>query len=395
MKTLYLADWLLPVSSEPLRDGALLVENGTILAIGSRAELFPLYASHAEVVSLGAAVMAPGWVNTHCHLELSALHNQIPCFDHFPDWITRLIELRSQFSDNELRQAARQTAKELARSGCVLVGDITNGLFLEDDKTDSLIERVVFYELLGFNPALAQDIVKEASARVEAENPAALCTPHAPYSTSARLMQLLHEHNRLQSVHLAESPEEVSFLRDGSGPFRSFLKARNIETDAWNAPGASPVAYLDSLGVLDAKTLLVHGVQVEEDDLSRIHVRQASVSICARSNAHMNVGQPPLKEYLKKGIRVSIGTDSLASNDDLDMNNEINYLFNNFSGILPAELIKLATLNGAVALQKEEDYGSLEAGKRARFNVFFSDKPVVRNPEAFIVSKSWSHMKCF
>ncbi len=386
---------MLPVSSKPVRDAALLAEKETILATGTRAELLPMYASEAKVVQLESAVMAPGWVNTHCHLELSALRNQLKSFDNFPEWINRLIEHRARFSDEELRSAARDGARELVASGCVLVGDVTNGLLLKDEEIDSRLKRVVFYELLGFNPDAAEDIFQEASVKIQTENPAALCTPHAPYSTSPRLMQLLHERNRLQSVHLAESPEEVSFLQDGSGPFRAFLETRGIETGSWTAPGKSPVAYLGTLGVLDRKMLLVHGVQVNQDDLNYIQSQQVGVSICARSNARMNVGQAPLEEYLKRNILLSIGTDSLASNDDLDMNKEINYLFNNFSGISPAELIKLATLNGAIALQQETYYGSLEPGKSARFNVFFSSRGYVQKPEEFIVSQSWSRMQCF
>ncbi len=386
---------MLPVSSKPVREAALLTEDGRIVAAGRRADLVPLYASESQVVPLGSAVVAPGWVNTHCHLELSALHRQIPSFNNFPDWIARLIKKRNEFADTQLRRAAQIAAKQLVDSGCVLVGDITNGLLLKDKDIDARLERVVFYELLGFNPNDAEKIFREAVDRLQSENPAALCTPHAPYSTSGRLMSQLHKHHRLQSVHCAESMEEVSFLQDGGGTFRAFLNTRGIQTDSWPVPGKTPVAYLHSLGVLDQKTMLVHGVQVTRDDLERIRTQQAKVTICARSNAHMSVGRPPLKTYLDRDILVSIGTDSLASNDDLDMNNEINYLFKNFSGILPAELIKLATLNGAIALQQEARYGSLEPGKQARFNVFFSDSGAVQKPEEFIVSKSWSRMQCF
>jgi len=266
---------------------------------------------------------------------------------------------------------------------------------LNDPAVDAILDRVVFYELLGFNAEDAEHIYEDALQTARKLNPASKLSPHAPYSTSARLLRLLARPDKLLSVHAAESQEETHFLQNGSGPFRAFLESRGIVLKNWQPPAVSPVSYLKQLGLLNKNTLLVHGVQTSGKDIQIIKEQNTKISICARSNDWMGVGKVHLKEYLETGILLTIGTDSLASNLNLDMNKEIYYIYRNFNEVSAVELIKMATLNGAIALHKEALYGSLEAGKRAKFNVFTSDNGLIENPEEFIVSKAWSRLKCF
>jgi len=197
------------------------------------------------------------------------------------------------------------------------------------------------------------------------------------------------------TIHLAESPQETEFMQTGSGLFKDLLVERGVWDENWEVPGCSPAAYLNNNIQLDKNTLLVHGVHVSNIDMDIIKEAGASVCICARSNSQTGVGQAPLGKYLAKEIPLCIGTDSLACNVDLDMNNEIHYLNQNFAGTAPRELIKMASLNGAEILGKGRELGSLQTGKKARFNVFFSRDADVTGPEEFVVSKSWSEMKCF
>ena len=393
-KKIYLSDWILPVSSPPIPFGGIAVENGRILQVADAATLlknFPRF----PVENFGNAVLAPSWVNAHCHLELSAFAGMITGFDDFTDWIRQLIAIRNKTSPEDLLEPALKAARKLAASGCVLTGDITNGDFLSPDLFSGLLERVVFYEILGFDASRAGTILREAQAKRDAENPAAQLVPHAPYSTSASLIQKLAGTSSPLSIHLAESGEESELLLKGSGSFKEFLQERAVWDNQWQPPVKSPVAYLSDLNCLGKDKLLVHGVQVEQKDLTLLKESGTSVCICARSNAQTGVGEMPVMEYLSNHIPLCVGTDSLASNIDLDMNNEIYYIYNKNRQIEPAELIRMATLNGAEVLGQPANYGALKAGLKSRFNVFSANQKIEEEPERFIVSKSWSSQKCF
>ncbi len=393
-RKIYLADWILPVSSSPIPFGGIAVENGRILQVADKTTLLKKF-PHFPIQNFSNAVLAPSWVNAHCHLELSAFAGMISGFDDFPDWIRQLLALRSRINPQDLLKPARRAAKELAASGCVLTGDITNGDFLAADLFSDLLERVVFYEILGFDASRAGSILMEAQARRDVENPAAQIIPHAPYSTSATLIQKLANTSSPFSMHLAESIEESELLLKGSGSFKEFLKERGVWDAQWRPPGKSPVAFVRDLNCLGNDKLLVHGVQVNQQDMTLLKKSGISVCVCARSNEQTGVGEMPVMEYLANGIPLCVGTDSLAGNIDLDMNNEIYYIYNKNSQIEPAELIRMTTLNGAEALGQSTNYGALKAGLKSRFNVFSANRKIKEEPERFIVSKSWSSLQCF
>ena len=391
---IYLSEWLLPVSEHPIHNGGLVVIDYQIVEVGEQAQLLKKYPDH-QIKSFGNAVIAPAWINTHCHLELSALAGKIPVFRDFVDWIRQLINVRSQIEMQELIASAQIAAQKLMRSGCALVGDISNGQFLSADLYQDLFERVVFYEILGVDTVKSEMIFNEADKVREKENIEAMLTPHALYSTSADLIQRIAKSDKILSIHVAESPQESMFIKEGSGPFKDFLIELNAWDSDWKIPGQSPVAYLNEMDVLSEKSLLVHGVQTNKTDFELIKQSGATVCICARSNDLLNVGSAPVNAFIEHDIPLTIGTDSLASNVDLDMNNEIYYIYKNYEQLNPATLVRMSTLNGAKILGKASAYGSLGKGKRARFNVFHSKNKINKEPERFVVSKSWSALECF
>lgn len=391
---IYRASWLLPVSGPAIENGALYVRNGLISDVGDARSIFTKYPS-AEVETYPNSVLLPSWVNAHCHLELSAYHNQITEFTDFVDWVRQLIALRSQTDRSVVLEYANQAAKTLNKSGCALVGDVTNGDLLREDSLDDGPERVVFYEILGFDPDRAFEIFDSARIKIQDENPSAKLVPHAPYSTSAQLMKLIAGSQGITCIHLAESAQESELIQFGSGLFRDFLEERGVWPEEWLPPQMSPIQYLDHQRIFDHQSLLVHCVQANQDDLKSIKNKSAMVCLCARSNDLLHVGQMPLDEYIQENIPVAIGTDSLASNIDLDMNNEIYYISKQFNNLNARDLIQMATLNGAIALGKDKEYGSLDRGKKARFNIFSSEGPIRIDAADFVVSKSWSKLHCF
>jgi len=394
-KTIFKASWLLPVSSPPIASGALMIENDIITAVGPAKEILSEKTAETKIVDFGDAVIAPSWVNAHTHLELSAFKNEVVEFTDFPDWIRQLLAARLDITQKEMAASAKEAMQQLVSSGCALAGDITNGDLISSDKLHADLERVVFYESFGFRGDRADEIFQQILDIKQLENPNAVLSPHALYSTSMELIQKIAAVSSPFTIHMAESPEESEFLQTGSGLFKDFLIERGVWDQKWQPPGCSPAEYLSRNINLDKNSLLVHGVHVSQADMDIIKKAGAAVCICARSNAHTNAGRAPVEKYLAKKIPLCIGTDSMACNVDLDMNNEIYYLYLNFPGTAPRDLIKAASLNGAEILGKGRELGSLQTGKKAGINVFFSRDAITTEPEEFTVSKSWSELKCF
>jgi cytosine/adenosine deaminase-related metal-dependent hydrolase len=214
--------------------------------------------------------------------------------------------------------------------------------------------------------------------------------PHAPYSVSPALFTAIRasvneKAPALTSVHLGESVQEVQFLRDGTGPFRALLERLGVWTDTWTPPGASPVSYLDALGFLDARTLVVHGVQFDGADLQRLRAIGATLVSCPRSNVWVGVGSPPLDSFYDAGVIVALGTDSLASVADLSMFNELAEARRIAPRVPARRLLESATLVGARALGFQSEFGSLEVGKRAAIVTVTLPSQLVGDVEEYLV----------
>lgn len=391
---LYTAPWIVPVDQPAIADGGLLIANNRILECGPAEALA---AKHKNFVHkhFDSAVIAPSWVNAHCHLELSVHIPGLDSSSGFVSWVRSLMAGRSALTTEAIVQAANEAAASLRSTGCALVGDITNGDLLAQNQIEGGPERVVLFEILGFQSRQAREKWHNAINLHSKVNNRAIITAHAPYSTSPQLMQQIKNTQPKFFIHAAESPAESEFIKTGSGEFRDLLRDLQVWDTQWQPSSGTVVKYLDELDLLGPETVLVHGVHVTDQDIQLLAAKQATVCICPMSNAHLKVGLPPIQSYLEHGIQLCIGTDSLASNSALDMNREIVYIYEKFDNIEPAELVRMATLNGAKSLGRDDDYGSLEQGKVAAFNVFFSEQQKIVNPEKVIVSGNWSQLQCF
>ncbi len=167
------------------------------------------------------------------------------------------------------------------------------------------------------------------------------------------------------SVHVGESPEEIEFLRDGTGPWRDLLGRMGVWTEAWSPPGCGPVAYLDRLGLVSSRLLAVHGTQLEAAELARLAAAGATVVTCPRSNRWTGAGTPPVEAFYASGVRVAVGTDSLASVEDLNVFAELAALRRLVPHVPASRLLDSATRSGAAALGFANDYGTIEPGKQA------------------------------
>ncbi len=368
--TVYRADWILPIADDPVADGWVAIERGRIAGVGS---------GHTPgAIDLGHVAVLPALVNAHTHLELSHLRGAVPPAGRFLDWIGAIMAARRRFPNPEdpaILQAARAGIEEARASGTGLVGDISNTLVTVPLLRDAAMPARVFYELLGFNTDDPSGRVLEARGHMDRTGGAGAdvrvaLAPHAPYSVSPGLFSAIREdldaHRRdVSSVHLGESPEEVEFIDRGTGGWRDVLTGLGVWTDAWRAPGVSPVQYLADLGFLDSRVLAVHGVHCDGDDLTRLRTLGTTVVSCPRSNRYVGAGDPPIDAFFAMGVSVAFGTDSLASVQDLNMFAELAAARRLASRVSARYLLESATLSGARALGFGEQLGSIEEGKRA------------------------------
>ena len=371
--TAYRAAWVCPIDRPPIRDGVVIVEAGRIVAAGSR-ELLDSAQDRPGVGNrdLGNVVLMPGLVNAHIHLELSWLRGRVPPAAKFTDWVKQLVATRGGIErpdDPAVLVSLRTAIHELHASGTVAIGDISNSLASPAAMRDAGLDGVVFHELLGFKERDGALIERSRDARAAAGGRVSLA-PHAPYSTAPELFQAIRAEVsasacRIMSVHLGESPEETEFLAAGTGPWRGMLEFIGVWRDDWTVPACGPVEYLDRLGVIDARTLVVHGVQFDDAALARLAAIGATLVTCPRSNEWVGVGQPPIERFYRSGVAVAVGTDSLASVEDLNLFSELKAM-RRMAPLVPArKLLESATLIGARGLGLDGDLGSLTPGKRA------------------------------
>lgn len=368
------ARWVLPVSGPPLLDGWVAIDGGRIAAVGQERRREK---RDAADIDLGHVALMPGLVNAHTHLELSYLAGRVPASSRFTDWVRTLMGMRRQCPDPcdpRILAAAIHAIEASWQSGVAIVGDVSNTLVTVPLLNERPLAAAVFLELLRLRGADAPQVMREAADRLARAEPAAhvriSLAPHAPYSVSPQLFQSIRraldaEPFARTSVHLGESPEEVTLLERGDGPWRDLLVKIGAWDDEWVAPQCGPVEYLDRMRWLGPRTLVVHGVQLTGADLARLASRGVTLVTCPRSNRHVGVGDPPIARFYASGVPVAVGTDSLASVPDLNLFSELAVMRQLAPDVPAASLIESATTVGARALGFEATHGSLEPGKDA------------------------------
>jgi 5-methylthioadenosine/S-adenosylhomocysteine deaminase len=376
--TLYRAAWVVPVAAPPLREGALLVDReGRIAVVGPRESIEA--PEEAEVVELREAALLPGLVNVHSHPELSVFRGALEELP-FRDWILRLLGgKRSALVEEDYVHAARWTTVEALRAGITtLAATEASGAAL-GALHDAGMRGIVYRETFGPDPRLAPDSLAELRRAVEemrageTERVRVGVSPHAPYTVSDALFAAAAEYARAEglplAIHAAESAVERDLVTRGEGDFAPGLRARGIPTEV---RGRSTIELLDRLGVLAARPLLIHCVDLDAEDIRRIVDTGCAVAHCPIANAKLGHGVAPVPALREAGVRVGLGTDSVASNNRLDLLEEarvgalLQRALHRRPDLLPAEeLLRLCTIDGARALGLESRIGTLEPGKDA------------------------------
>jgi len=377
--TILHARWIVPVTSAPIENGLIVVESGQIVSVEKVGIPDP------SVVDLGDAVVIPGLVNAHAHLELTACHDRVPYRGSFTGWIEQLTAVNPHTQPGDaLEQSIRDGLQQSLAAGTTTVADIGAGPCVFSQWKQASINILGFLEVLGIGPMLVQNHMRSTANTFEVcqnhlktnPNDTSLrigISPHAPFSTDPSLYRdavAFAQNNRLPiCTHLAETQEESQFLSDATGPFRELLEKFNLWDGSFQPPRCSPIQYARQLGLLECQPLLVHVNYLSDQDLDLIAEKPCSIAYCPRSHHFFKHQSHRYRDMIALGINVCIGTDSLASNESLSILDELRFLRTRDQDITNQQLIEMATIAGARALKLGNRLGSLETGKRADLTV--------------------------
>ena len=391
--TTYRARWIAPVASPLIENGHVVVDNGLVVSVERSNR------PHPAAVDLGDAVVLPGLVNAHTHLELTVCHRSIPYRGSFADWIADLVSANPHRGSGEvLEHSVRDGFKQSLSAGVTALADIGHGRPVLQAWSQAPLHTVGFLEVLGMGAVFKQITAGERSVAAAA----AMCketpllrigiAPHAPYTTDAAMyreaIEFATRTGRPICTHLAETREEGQFLADGTGPLRDFLERWNLWDGSFDPPGCSPVEYAHRLGLLACGPLLAHVNYVTDADLELLAGTGSSVAYCPRT--HRFFGHEPhrFRDMLARGINVCIGTDSLASNDTLSVLDELRFLAASDPALSPSQLLAMGTLAGARALGFQDQIGSLSPGKRADMVAVALDQATTGEPIGDLLSSA-------
>jgi 5-methylthioadenosine/S-adenosylhomocysteine deaminase len=375
----YHSRWVVPVTSPPIENGTVVVDDQRIAWVGPRRE-----APAGDDVDLGDAVLLPGLVNAHTHLELTVMRGFLEGLE-FVQWIRQLTAARAAVLDDAaMLDSARAGIAEGLLAGITTYADTCSSGVAIQAMRELGVRGIMYQEVFG--PAASQRDASMAALAAAIDRLRPLETdlvrlgvsPHAPYTVHDDLMvdaaAFAIRHGMPVAIHLAESKAEIAFLREGEGPFASALRARGIDVVRRSH---SPVHWLVELGVVLAHPLLIHCVQVDATDIAFIAENLCPVAHCPASNAKLGHGVAPVRAMLDAGVVVGLGSDSVASNNAMDLLAEARQaaLMQNAVAGQPGALgvhhaLAMATIEGARALGLAGQIGSLEAGKDADLAAF-------------------------
>jgi cytosine/adenosine deaminase-related metal-dependent hydrolase len=321
-------------------------------------------------------ILCPGFINVHCHLELSHMKGHIPKHTGLVDFVLKVVTER-HYAENEIFDAIENAEDEMLQNGIVAVGDICNNVLTIPQKKKARICYHNFIEASGFIPALAKDRLRR-SLDIQNEYKSSILyqvssiNPHAPYSVSPAMFEMINDlpNNNLLTIHNQETIAENEFFEKATGDFLRLYKQMGIDISFFKPSGKTSLQTWLPHFTKEQTIILVHNVITTATDIEFSNNKQQTTNnklffcLCPNANLYISNTLPNVKMLMQHTENIVLGTDSLASNDQLSILTEIETLQNNFSEIDLAILFKWATSNGARALQLDDRLGSFEKGKQ-------------------------------
>jgi aminodeoxyfutalosine deaminase len=350
------ARWVFPVSSPPLERGTITVRDGKIAAVDASG-------TRLADVDLGNCALIPGLVNAHTHLDLSGLRGRVPPTPDLTNWLRAIVARRRQQAPEQVDADIRAGLAEALRHGTTLIGDISAAGDSWSHLSAAACGSVVFRELIGLPHQRVAAAWQEASRwlneRPDGERCRSGLSPHAPYSVNQALFRAAGNAGSPLAIHLAESADEAQLLDEHRGPLVDFLR----EVGAWDEDGLAPShEWIVWRSERAPAILFAHANYLGATVRLPAH---ATVVYCPRTHAAFGHPPHPFREFLARGVRVALGTDSLASSPDLDVLAEARFVHERHPDFPLDDLLRLATLAGAESLGFDGCAGSLAPGKWA------------------------------
>ncbi len=398
MELIVAAKYLVNPDAPPLESGALLCRDGKIIAVDRLPQLKRQYPQVA-VRDEPDAVLLPLLVNAHTHLELTDYprwrheqnHANEP--DSFVDWILQLISIKKGLKPSHYSVSLKNGIAQSLAAGTGVVGDILAHYGARTAYSGTSLDGILYLETLGQDPAVIRRVKKGLWQTLDepfAARPALGVSPHSPYTISSGYLRQVYHLSRKRKLrcctHVAESPDEVAFTTDSRGGLAErFYPAINWQGFIPMPMKKRPVAYLHQQGGLFPENLLVHGVQLNDEEIELLADHGMSLVLCPRSNARLQVGKAPVAKLKRAGVKLTLGTDSLASNDSLSMWDEMAFAATWFAGALDAPtLLRMVTRGGAEALGVAKRQGELAPDRSAGFQL-------VRIPEGMATAELYEY----
>ena len=367
------ARWVFPISQPPIRDGWVQVQGDTIVDVGRGAA--PL----TSAVDLGDVALMPKLVNAHTHLEFSDLEKPIgEPGTSLANWIGQVVAarsdaaIRSNAATNPSSDAIREGFSQSSEAGVGVIGEIASPPC--DYQFDEPLPTVYsFAEVLGLRQERYEERLQAAQQHIQSRASAGI-SPHAPYSTAIpaieRCVEIAKKKNRVLAMHVAESPDERRLLERGDGPFKDALESFGAWQDGIFPWSGEPLIDLIENLAAAPQALLIHGNDFRANEIQRI-ARHSNLSVvyCPRTHAFFGYERHPVTELIAAGVNVALGTDSRASNPDLNLWKEVQFLLKHRLDVDPNETLSMATGRGAMALGFDQKFGSIKPGAIASFGV--------------------------
>ncbi|WP_299285349.1 amidohydrolase family protein [uncultured Mucilaginibacter sp.] len=388
----FTADYVLTACGSPIKNGSVVVDdNGKILKVENpeNPPVTPHELLYRDLPTEKlSGVLTPGFVNTHCHLELSHLKGKVPAGEGLIEFIGNVQKLRKA-DENEVKEAAAKADEEMERNGIVAVGDISNSAVTASVKTKSKLYYHNFIEVYGFDPKNADAVFSNALSVQEQFKPlASSITPHAAYSVSKELFKLIRKEaettNSVLTIHNQETDEENKLYRYKQGSFLDFYERLGIDISFFKPQARDSIQSILPLLTNQQNVLMVHNTYTNMKDIyfTRRFDRKINWCFCPDANLYIENTLPKISIFTNHGFNITLGTDSLASNTELCILKEMRVLQQHFPNLLLENMVQWASSNGAKFLGIDEEKGTLEKGKTPGLNLITNLDRLKITPES-------------
>jgi len=403
---IYAADLILPITSPPLKNGAVLVREGRIVAID---ELDALAGENTqdEVRAFKGAVLMPGLVNLHSHSECASFDFLVAEPTPFSQWLGGIIQAGRSMKRDDWLKAARKGIVDSLAAGITCSADITRSGAGLQAAYEAGMPALIYLELVAVDDGNLIEAVVDILERIKSSEPITRAgaqklgiSPHSVYTLSESALKacadITREYHLPLSIHLAETESEVELVKNGSGTLARVIRDRlTLEVIEKGGAGMTPARFLDNVGLVGGSLIAAHGVWLNDDDIDLMRQKGATVAVCPTSNELLGTGEAPIARFVERNVRFGIGTDSMASNPLFDLFVEarkVRAILKKQLGVDGAltsrQLIEKMTVEAAKILGFADELGSIEPGKRADFIVVDTGAIVMPDPHDYLLDSA-------